>query len=104
MMIQHYEQVYEDGSLLAKKRLPPEALVAACAFSGALYFYTDLAVVRSDLVDRDDFIRYVQLARGAGRPMCALIFESEEDELRTRCPGTWTKIASVANVGLWQLE
>jgi hypothetical protein len=34
-----------------------------------------------------------------------VIFNIEEEEaLRTRCPGSWTRIAAVDNIGIWRLE
>lgn len=103
-LIERYERAYETASLAAKAQLPKDALVATSAFSGAMYFYTDFAVLRSDVVEAPDFARYASRARTAGRPVCAVVFDFEEQELRTRCPGNWSKLNSVGNVGLWQLE
>ncbi|MES2692515.1 MAG: hypothetical protein V4773_03505 [Verrucomicrobiota bacterium] len=103
-MIQRYEQAYEDAALAAKAALPPDALVACFAFSGSLYFYTPMSIVRSDIVEPHDFTRYSGTARAAGRAVCAVVFDFEEEELRRRCPGKWKRVGGVANVGFWKLE
>ncbi|PAW65638.1 MAG: hypothetical protein B9S34_10490, partial [Opitutia bacterium Tous-C1TDCM] len=95
---------YEDAARLAARELPPDALVAACLFSGSLYYYTDRAVLRSDVVEAPDFARYAARTRAAGRPLCAVVFDFEEEELNRRCPGRWTRFGGYANVGFWRLE
>jgi 4-amino-4-deoxy-L-arabinose transferase-like glycosyltransferase len=103
-IVQHYEEVYAEAASAVPRELPANALVAASAFSGALYFYTDHAVLRSDMVEPEAFARYAAQARAAGRPICAVVFDFEEAQLRERCPGAWRKLATIRNVGLWQLE
>jgi hypothetical protein len=102
-MVPYYEQAYVEGALAARERLPKDALVAALSFSGALYFYTDFAVLRWDQVEPQEFARYAKLAHDAGRPVCAVLFESEETDAFRRCPGAWNLVAKVRNVSLWQL-
>ena len=102
-MMKHYEQVYAEASHAARDRLPKDALVVCSAFSGSLYFYTDLAVLRLDQVEPPAFKRYASTAQGAGHAVCAVLFESEEAEAFRRCPGAWTPLAKIRNVGLWQL-
>ncbi len=105
LLIPGYENVYARAALDARARLPANALVVTNAFSGTLYFYSELAVLRYDQVEPPAFARYAALATQARRPVCALLFDWEEKEaLQTRCPGNWTRLATVANVGLWQLN
>jgi 4-amino-4-deoxy-L-arabinose transferase-like glycosyltransferase len=102
-MMKHYEQAYADGSLAARDRLPKNALVVSFAFSGSLYFYTDFPVLRWDQIEPPVFARYAAKAQAAGRPICAVLFESEEESAFRHCPGEWTRLATIRNVGLWQL-
>lgn len=102
-MMKQYEQVYADASQEAPRRLPPNALVLGSAFSGSLYYYTEFPVLRTDQVEPAAFAHYATLARKAGRPICAVLFASEEAEAFRRCPGAWTRLAQIRNVGLWQL-
>jgi 4-amino-4-deoxy-L-arabinose transferase-like glycosyltransferase len=103
LMMKKYEQVYADATQEALSRLPRHALVVSSAFSGSLYYYTDFAVLRTDQVEATDFNRYASLARAAGHPICAVLFDSEEAEAFRRCPGAWTRLTQFRNVGLWQL-
>lgn len=102
-MMRHYEQAYADGVAAAKRQLPANAAVLCEAFSGTLYFDTGFSVMRWDQINADAFSRYVLLAAKAGRPVYALLFDSEKDEAFRRCAGEWTRIETVRNVGLWQL-
>ena len=105
LLIPLYEKTYADAALVAREHFPTNALVVANAFSGTVYFYSELAVLRYDQVEAAAFSRYAALAQNSGRPICALVFDWEEKEaLQTRCPGSWQKLATVANVGLWQLS
>lgn len=102
LQMKNFEQAYADAALAARQRLPAGSLVVCSAFSGALYYYTDFAVLRSDQIEAPAFARYAAQAGAAGRPLCAVLFDSEEAEAFRRCPGQWTRLALVRNVGLWQ--
>lgn len=101
--MRRYEQAYADGVEAALARYRPDALVVCSAFSGSLYYYTPFAVLRSDQLGPADFARYTERLRPAGREIGALLFEAEEAEAFRRCPGNWTRVARVGNVGLWRL-
>lgn len=103
LQMKRYEQVYADAARTAQERLPRDAIIVCSAFSGSLYFYTEFPVLRTDQIEAPAFHRYASLAQGAGRPVCAVLFQSEEAEAFRRCPGTWTRLAQIRNVGLWQL-
>lgn len=103
-MVPHYERAYVEGVDLVRPRVPANALILSLAFSGTLQFYTDLPVLRWDQMQPEHFARYTQLARQAGRPIFALLFNVEQEDAFRRCPGPWRKVADVTNVGLWQLE
>ncbi len=101
--MRRYEQAYADGATAALDRFSPGALVVSSAFSGALYHYTSFAILRSDQVGPADFAGYADRLRPAGREIGAVLFETEEAEAFRRCPGNWTRVARVGNVGLWRL-
>lgn len=104
LLTKGYERAYAEGSQLARAKVPANGLVVCCYFSGSLFFYSDLAIVRWDSMQPAVFEKLAGLARASQRPVYALIFEAEENDLRERCGGHWTKIDHVANVGLWQLD
>jgi hypothetical protein len=100
-----YEKAYGDMAQFVVERVPSHALVVCSVLTGTLYYYTDLPTLVYDSIKPEEFSRYVALARSADRPIYAAIFDIEEEEvLRTRCPGEWKRLASVGNIGLWQLQ
>ena len=101
--MRRYEQAYADGAGAALARFRPGALVVCSAFSGALYYYTPFAVLRSDQLQPADFTRHAERLQTADREIGAVLFESEATEAFRRCPGNWTRVARVGNVGLWRL-
>jgi hypothetical protein len=103
LMMKHYEQAYADASTVARERFPANGVVMGFAFTGALYFYSEFPVLRWDQMEAPVFAKYVTLAQKSGRPVCALLFDWEEKDAFRRCPGAWTRIGAVRNVGLWQL-
>lgn len=103
-MVPHYERIYDDVGRAAPNLLPADALVASFAFSGTLYFYTDFPVIRPDMMERDSFQRYTATARQARRPLCAIVFESEEQRLRDHHAGPWKRLGEIGNVRFLQLE
>jgi hypothetical protein len=100
-----YESAYQEAAETARRTLPPDALVVAGYISGAIYFYTDLPMLRWDLVDPADFKRYAATMAKAGRPIFAVIFEAEEkDALAGHVRGDWIRVGTVRNIGLWRLN
>ena len=99
-----YERAYANAAREIQARVPPGAIMVSSLYSGAVYYYTDLPVLNFDAIQAADFVRYAARARAARRPLYAVIFNLEENTaLRERCPGPWTKIAEVDNIGLWKL-
>jgi hypothetical protein len=100
-----YERAYEEAAQLLRRHAPENALVVCCNISGTIYYYTNMPALLFDSVEPDEFVRYVALARNAGRPIYAAIFDiEEEDSIRRRCPGAWTRIGSAGNIGIWRLD
>lgn len=105
LYIKGYEQPYAAASLAARATLPAHALVVSGQTSGALYFYTDLPVLRWDFINATDFARYSALAQKTGTPLYAALFNTEETAAfgPDRCPGEWTKISTHQSISLWRL-
>jgi len=86
-------------------RVPADALMVCGNFSGAIYYYTNMPTLLFDTVEPVEFARYAALARNVDRPIYATIFDVEEEEaIRRRCPGAWSRVASAGNIGIWKLE
>ena len=103
LQVRPQELAYATGAAAARELLPAGALVVCQAFSGNLLFHTGHPVLRWDQVSPEDFARYARLAAAAGRPVRALLFESERPEAFRRCPGSWREVARRGPVGLWEL-
>ena len=100
-----YEEAYAKACVAARGQLPANALVTCFYLSGAIYHYTDFAVLRWDQIEAAQFARYAALAQTSGRPVCAVIFVMEEQgALRERCPGNWTKIGTSNQISFWRLD
>jgi 4-amino-4-deoxy-L-arabinose transferase-like glycosyltransferase len=105
LLTKQYEQAYATAAAAALARFPANSLVLAGHHSGSLYFYTPFPVLRWELVTADEFDHYRELAQKAGRTICALLYDIEENEaLKVRCRGQWTRIETLKNVSLWRLE
>jgi 4-amino-4-deoxy-L-arabinose transferase-like glycosyltransferase len=99
-----HEQPYAAASIRAREIFPADSLVVCFYTSGAVFFYTPFSVLRWDLIDQKDFARYVELARAAGRPVRAMLFdEFEDDAFKERVPGEWKRLDTVGKIGLWEL-
>lgn len=100
-----YERAYEEAAGLVRARVPDHALMVCCNISGTIYFYTGMPTLLFDSVEPEEFVRYAALARSAGRPVYAAVFDiEEEDSIRRRCPGVWTRVASARDIGIWKME
>lgn len=100
------ERVYPDAAKWAVAHLPPNAVVMAMQASGALLFYTDLTLVRWDQYDGKNFGLIEEACGTAGRPIYAVLFPFELEEVmaKKRLPGRWTQIGAVRDVTFWRHE
>jgi hypothetical protein len=100
-----YERAYLDACAAARSQFPANALVLCGQTSGALYYYTNFAVLRWDTLQPADFARHVAQSGQSEVPIYALLYDVEEsDALRVRCPGDWIKMASSGNIHLWRFN
>lgn len=100
LLIKDYERLYPEICAHARATLPPDALVASFAASGALYYYTDFPVLRPELIEPADFARYVAHAR---RPIFAVLLDGFDTHLMAeRMPGQWMRVSGVRNAGIWR--
>lgn len=105
LQMKDHEGAYAEACRKAVEIVPPGALVASFAASGALYYYTDFPVLRADLIGPQEFAAYAAALQTSGRPIYALLFTGfDEHLLQDRIPGLWTRIAAVKSVGIWRLD
>jgi hypothetical protein len=101
------ERVYPLTAAWVQENLPANAVVASMQTSGALFYYTDLALARWDMISAADFERIAGACAAAGRPVYAILFRFEIDELgafRKNLPGRWTQIGAVRQVSIWRYD
>ena len=102
--LKFHEDAYITASAAARTHFPPKTLVLCCHLSGAVFYYTDFPVLRWDVANPAEFTRYAAMAHRAGITIGALLFADEEQRaLQESCPGEWSRLATVDNVGIWRL-
>ena len=86
-----------------REHLPPNAIVASMAASGALFYYTDLPILRWDSLPPEVFESYAATLQRAGRPLYALLFDLEEKEaFKDHLRGHWEKVVDVRTSSVWK--
>jgi len=71
--------------------------------SGALFYFTDFTLLRHDQIAPAVSSRILASLRSEGRPLYAVLFPFEADALK-RLPGTWARVGSVNDVGIWRCD
>ncbi|HMA18276.1 MAG TPA: glycosyltransferase family 39 protein [Thermoanaerobaculia bacterium] len=97
------DRQYVQGSELARRRLPPEAIVASMQMSGALHFYTDATYAMWNWLLPDRFAALRASTESRGHRWYALLAPFEQEEVRRNLPGDWREIDRVGDVALWEL-
>lgn len=97
------ERTYPDACAAAAATFSPDALVLSMAGSGALRYYTNLSIARSDLLNPRTSRVLEAAMRARRRPIAALLFPGEEEECFRHFPGAWRPGATVGAVTLWTL-
>jgi hypothetical protein len=103
LLVPTYERAYIEVSTWARTNLPANSVVVCLHDSGAIYYYTPLAVLRWDQVSPARFMSYAADLTRAGRPIYAIIFPFEEEEaFAAHLPGKWEKFSTAANRNVWR--
>lgn len=98
-------EIFRDIPAWVEVTLPPEAIVLTQYPSCSFYFYTERAIVRSDVIKPERFAALTTLAQRTARPVYAIV-TSDDDErtLHERLPGTWQEQKRFGKFGVWRLE
>jgi 4-amino-4-deoxy-L-arabinose transferase-like glycosyltransferase len=83
--------------------VPRNSAVIAYQFSGALFYYTNLTLVRPDQMDRPMAERVRASTQSAGMPLYAVLFPFELGTLKA-VPGPWARVGSVDDVTIWRWD
>lgn len=99
------QRPYKELSLWARDHLPADAVVFTLHASCSLYFYSDLAVIRSDIIKPERFVPLRERLHASGRPAYALLNKYEDESRRQeQIPGDWEEIHRIGNFSLWRLR
>lgn len=101
----HDESAYVEVSSWAKSHLPPDAVIACMQNSGALFYYTDFALIRWDWLKPDDFRAIAAANAAAPHPVYAFLQAFEvTPAFHHHLPGRWDRVDQVRSVTVWKLR
>lgn len=98
------ERVYPDACEMARRRLPPDAILLAMQLSGALHYYTPITYVMWNWLDPARFASLRASTEGRGYRWYALLAPFEQEEVTRNLPGRWREIDRTGDVALWELS
>jgi hypothetical protein len=97
------DEIYAKATAWANEKLPENAVILTMQTSGALLYYTQFKFLRYDQFKQDTFVDVERGCLAAGRPIYAILFPFETEEvLTTRIPGQWTKIDAIDQLTIWR--
>lgn len=97
------ERVYPDACEMARRRLPPNAIVLAMQMSGALHYYTAITYTMWNWLDPARFASLRAATESRGYGWYALLAPFEQEEVKRNLPGRWREIDRTGDVALWEL-
>lgn len=103
----HGERAYYEAATWVRTHLPAGSALLAMQASGALFHYTDLPLLRWDMLPRERFEAVAAALEARRQPLYAVLFPFEVDEdrvLTERAPGTWTRVGTVRHVTIWRFD
>jgi hypothetical protein len=90
--------------LRAASAVPERSLIVSMQMSGALKYYTNLPIARWDAIRPERFPELRHAVEERGFRWYALLWPFEEADFRRNLPGSWERIATVRDIGLWRLQ
>jgi hypothetical protein len=97
------ERIYPEACAMARRRLPPNAIVLSMQMSGALHYYTDLPYAMWNWMDAQRFAVLRVSTESRGFRWYALLAPFEIAEVEKNLPGEWREIDRVGDVSLREL-
>ena len=96
---------YRTTALWAQNHLPADSVVFAMQDSGALFYYTELQLLRPDWLSPGEFRYFAQAIHKEERPIYAILKFYEEAKMFMRhLPGNWILEARVGDSSMWRLR
>ena len=97
-------KTYRDVCLWIEENTPKDAVVAAFQASGALYYYTDHPLIRTEGLTHVEAARVIDQLSLKGRPVYAVIVPYDGMTPLSRLPGLWKRVAAVQDAEVWRLQ
>lgn len=103
--LEEHTNLYREIPTWVDAALPREAIVLTQYPSCSFYFYTERAILRSDVLKPARFAALAAFARSQARPVYAIV-RSDDDErtLSARLPGSWIEEKRFGSFGVWRLN
>ncbi len=98
------ERVHPQACAMARRRLPPNAIVLSMQMSGALQYYTDLTYAMWNWMDADRFAALRVSTESRGFLWYALLADFEVAEVEKAHLGEWREIDRVRDVSLREIR
>lgn len=99
------EGVYLSSTRMVVPLIPRDSVVLCMQSSGALFFYTDLPILRYEQFSRTEAALASASFAASGRPMYAVLHDFEIPLVLEGGWGEhWTRIATLRHVSLWRLD
>jgi hypothetical protein len=98
------DRVYPAACRMARRRVPPGAVVASMQMSGALHYYTPLDYAMWNWLLPERFAVLRTSTESRGHRWYALLAPYETGEVQKNLPGEWREIDRTGDVVLWELE
>ncbi len=70
-------------------------MIICSGFSGAIYYYADLPIVRWDGFADGKAKAFLEAASAQNRPLYAILWPYEVDDALRLVGGNWTKVAGI---------
>ncbi len=99
----HEELKYGRVSKWLTAHVPANSVIVVSQASGALFYFTDFTLLRHEQIGPAVSRRILASLQSAGRPLYAVLWPFEADALR-KLPGTWARVGSVNDVGIWRCD
>jgi len=98
------EPPYREIATWVNNHVPKNAAVVSMIASGAVHYYTDCAVLRWDMIEREEFQAFAANADLEVQPVYALLFREEEQQaMNERLPGRWERIFENRRGAVWRM-
>ncbi len=100
--------VYFEITSWVNNNLPADSAIIAMQDSGAIFFYTDLPIIRYDLLSVDELPRIANALQKKCRSIYAILHSHEVEaapvDLFSKLPGNWQKIHQINQIEVWKFD